>query len=68
MPQKPDSEYFIAKAEQCFRLARNVRGDHSDSEIAAELDAIANEFLACAVAIDTERDRTDTRKRSGGTS
>jgi len=64
MPQTPDSEYFIAKAEQCFRLAKYVRGEHADSEIAAELDAIANEFLAHAVAIDTERERADAASRS----
>jgi hypothetical protein len=60
MPQTSDSEYFIAKADQCFRLAKHIRGDHANSEIAAELDAIANEFLARAVEIDTERDRAKT--------
>jgi hypothetical protein len=64
MPQSPDSEYFIAKAEQCFRLAQHVRGEHSNTEIAAELEAIANEFLAHAVAIDTERERADAAKQS----
>jgi hypothetical protein len=60
MPQTSDSEYFIAKADQCFRLAKHIRGDQANSEIAAELDAIANEFLARAVEIDTERDRAET--------
>ncbi len=63
MPQPSDSEYFIAKAEQCFRLAQSVRGEHANSVIAAELDVIANEFLARAVEIDTDRDRADTLKR-----
>jgi hypothetical protein len=63
MPQTSDSEYYIAKAEQCFRLARYVRGEHSSSQIAEELEAIANEFLARAVELDTVRDRADTRKR-----
>jgi hypothetical protein len=63
MPQPSDSEYFIAKADQCFRLAQYVRREHANSAVAMELDAIANEFLARAVEIDTDRDRTDTRKR-----
>jgi hypothetical protein len=63
MPQTSESEYFIAKAEQCFRLARHIRGDYSQSEVAAELDAIAHEFLARAVEIDTVRDRAETVHR-----
>jgi hypothetical protein len=63
MTQTSDSDYFIAKAEQCFRLAQHIRGDRSNSEAAAELDAIANEFLARAVEIDTVRDRAETLKR-----
>jgi hypothetical protein len=62
MPRPSDPEYFIAKAEQCFRLAQHLRGEHSSAEAAAELDTIANEFLARAVEIDTDRDRTETRK------
>jgi len=62
MPQNSDTEYFIAKAEQCFRLAKHIRGALSQSEAAAELDAIANEFLARAVALDTVRDRSATRR------
>ena len=66
MPQTSDSEYFIAKAEQCFRLAHYARGQHSNAEIAAELDAIAHEFLARAVAIDTERDRAEAANPGDG--
>jgi len=58
-----DSEYFIAKAEQCFRLARHLRGTLSETEAAAELDALAHDLLAHAVALDTERDRAATRRR-----
>ena len=73
-PQAFDSEYFIAKAEQCFRLAKQIRGDQSHLDVAAELDDIANEFLARAVESDTLRDRAETLKsrrqifgmRSGG--
>jgi len=63
MPQRGESEYLIAKAEQCFRLADHIRGDHPSSEVAAELDAIAHEFLARAVEVDTERDRVETAKQ-----
>jgi hypothetical protein len=70
MIRTSDAEYFIQKAEQCFSLARHVRADHANIEIAAdldaiaaELDAIANEFLARAVELDTERDRAETRQR-----
>ena len=57
-----DSDYFIAKAEQCFRLAKHIRGGESHLDVAAELDGIANEFLARAVEIDTMRDRAETLK------
>ncbi|MDP1585645.1 MAG: hypothetical protein Q8M18_19675 [Bradyrhizobium sp.] len=63
MLRTSDAEYFIQKAEQCFSLARHVRADYANNEIAAELDAIANEFLARAVELDTERDRAETRQR-----
>jgi len=61
--QTSDAEYFIQKAEQCFSLARHVRADHADNAIAAQLDAIANEFLARAVELDTRRDRAATRRQ-----
>lgn len=63
MSRLTDAEFFIAKAEQCFRLAQSVRGDQANSRIAAELDTIANEFMARAVEIDTARDRAETRKQ-----
>ena len=63
MPQTANAAYFLAKADQCFRLARTLRDGRADTEVAAELDAIANEFLACAVEIDTARDRTQTGGR-----
>jgi hypothetical protein len=63
MTQSSDSEYFIAKAEQCLRLAKDIRGDAAHAATAAELDAIAHEFFARAVEIDTERDRAETLKR-----
>jgi hypothetical protein len=63
MSQPVPSEYFIEKAEQCFRLARHVRVELADTAVAQELDAIANEFLAKAVEIDTERERLMRRQR-----
>jgi hypothetical protein len=65
MPQASDSDYFIAKAEQCFRLAQHIRGDRSHSEVAAELDAIANEFLARGGALANARARAPARTRRG---
>lgn len=55
-----ESEYLIAKAERCFRLADQIRGGLSSLEVAAELLKIANALLARAVEIDTLRDRTET--------
>ncbi|HET7847675.1 MAG TPA: hypothetical protein VFL51_01305 [Pseudolabrys sp.] len=63
MSQSVCPEYFIAKAEQCFRLAQHLRVEVADSAVAQELDAIGNEFLAKAVEIDTERERLMTRQR-----
>lgn len=63
MLRSAEAEFFIAKAEQCFRLAKHIRADFADAETAAELDAIANEFLARAVEIDTERDRAESGRR-----
>lgn len=56
------SEYFIAKAEQCFRRARHIRADRSGPDVAAELDAIANKLLARAVEHGSGRDRAAPRK------
>ena len=41
-------------AERCFSLSR-LAG--ANSEVAAALESMANEFMAKAVEIDTERDR-----------
>jgi hypothetical protein len=55
-----DAQYFVDKAEQCFRLARSAAVEPACKPIAAELDALGNEFLKKAVEIDTERDRAQT--------
>jgi hypothetical protein len=60
--QTIEPQYFIEKAEQCFRLAQSARGDPSYEEMAFELDALGNEFLKKAVELDTDRDRAATRK------
>jgi hypothetical protein len=64
MPNLPksESEFLLAKAEQCSRLAKHVRGDLPRPEAAAELDILANELMARAVEIDTSRDRAETLK------
>ena len=49
-----DATYFIDKADQCFVLS-DLAG--ANSELAAALKAMGNEFLAKAVEIDTERDK-----------
>jgi hypothetical protein len=56
-----DSQYFIEKADQCFRLARSAGAEPVMNSIATELDALANEFLRKAVEIDAERDRLESR-------
>jgi hypothetical protein len=55
-------QYFIDKADQCFRLARWVSQPFDSAKVVTELDALGNEFLKKAVEIDTERDRTETGK------
>jgi hypothetical protein len=54
-----DPQYFVDKADQCFRLARAV-GEPAYKKVATELDALGNEFLKKAVELDTERDRTES--------
>ncbi len=56
-----DSQYFVDKADQCFRLARSVGADATHQPIATELNALGNEFLKKAVEIDTERDRAESK-------
>jgi hypothetical protein len=46
-----DAQYFMDKADDCLRLVRQAR------EAADRLEAMASEFWAKAVEIDTERDR-----------
>ena len=63
MTQFVNAAYFIAKADQCFGLAKTLREENVDARVADELDSIANEFLARAVEIDTERDRAQWEGR-----
>lgn len=46
-----DAQYFMDKADDCLRLVRQAR------DAADQLEAMASEFWAKAVEIDTERDR-----------
>jgi hypothetical protein len=56
-----DAQYFVDKADQCFRLARSAAVEPAWKPIATELDALGDEFLKKAVEIDTERDRAQTQ-------
>ena len=51
-------QYLIDKADQCIRLARAGR------EMADSLEAMGNDLMAKAVALDTARDRDDKDERS----
>ena len=49
-----DANYFLERAERCFRMKEMAGGNKA---LAAELETMANEFMAKAVALDTARDR-----------
>jgi hypothetical protein len=51
-----DAEYFIEKAEECLRLVRQAR------ENADNLEGLANQLMAKAVEIDTDRQRKSRNK------
>jgi hypothetical protein len=53
-PAMPDADYFIEKADQCLILSKMAG---SDRELARMLRAMADEFMAKAVEIDTEREK-----------
>jgi hypothetical protein len=49
-----DANYFLEHAERCFRMKEMAVGNR---ELSAALETMANEFMAKAVELDTERDR-----------
>jgi hypothetical protein len=51
MPKTLTAECFFERAEQCFHRSRG------DRKIAVELDAMANEFMAKAVELDTKEQK-----------
>jgi hypothetical protein len=53
-----DADYFIAKAEECFRLA------NLDRDVAKELKKMGQEFMAKAVELDTRRDKSVKKIRA----
>jgi hypothetical protein len=53
-----DAEYFIAKADELFRLARRAAGD---AELARDIEALANELMVKAVELDTRRDKAASK-------
>jgi hypothetical protein len=53
-------QYLIEAADRCNRLARAGR------EIAEDLEALGNDLMAKAVALDTERQKNQQPQQSGG--
>ena len=54
MAATEDADYFLERAERCFRM-KEMAADNR--ELAVALETMANEFMAKAVELDTERDR-----------
>lgn len=53
-----DAEYFVDKAEQCFRLARLAKAPNfGRAEIVTNLEALGHEFMTKAVELETVRQR-----------
>jgi hypothetical protein len=64
-----DAEYFLEKAEQCFRLAAFARGHVLSLDINRGIEALGDEFMNKAVEIESARQRAETaqvRSRNGG--
>ena len=53
-------QYLIEVADRCNRLARAGR------EMAENLEALGNDLMAKAVALDTERQKNQQSQQSGG--
>lgn len=52
-------QYFLDKADECMRLVRTAR------ETADQLEGMAHDFMARAVEVETDRERTE--KKAGAT-
>ena len=53
-----DATYLLEMADHLLHLAKSARGNDAErEEIGSALEALANEFMAMAVEIDTIRDR-----------
>jgi hypothetical protein len=52
-----NAEYFLARAEQCLRLAEANR------KVAIELEAMGNGFMAKAVEYDTKREKLEIERK-----
>lgn len=51
-------EYLVEKADECFRLAKLAKqAGESGVEVAANLEAMGNEFMAKAVELETVRQK-----------
>jgi len=58
MEETNDAEYFIARAEQCLRLAEANR------QAAIELETMGNGFMAKAVEVDTRQQKARSNPRT----
>lgn len=54
------TDYLIETADRCIRLAREGR------ELAANLEAMSNELMAKAVALDTTRQKNEKKEQRAG--
>ena len=53
-----NADYLLAKAEQCFELAREAeRGLKSTADLSKVLSDLGHELMAKAVEVDAARDR-----------
>ena len=53
-----EAEYFLQKAEECFRLAELAKASNGRVlEIAERLEALGDEFMTKAVEIETVRQK-----------
>jgi hypothetical protein len=57
MQDRGNAEYFIARAEQCLRLAEAIR------QTANELEAMGNGLMAKAVEVDTNREKLTSKRK-----
>ncbi len=56
------SDYFLAKADECFSLARFARTTLGTKfEVATNIEAMGNEFMRKAVEVETAKQKLQRR-------